>query len=59
MHSVQRQNLKRQSRDVMNLDFTGFFITLVVFGAIIGAILAWGIPGIWSFIKPWIHMWTA
>jgi hypothetical protein len=40
-------------------DLKGFFIALIVVGGIVGAALAYGIPWLWSLIKPLIHALTA
>lgn len=40
-------------------DLTGFFAALVVLGVIVGAVLAVGLPWLWSVIKPFIHALTA
>ena len=42
-----------------NLDFTGFFIALIVLGIIIGLILGVAVPWLWELVKPWIHSITA
>ena len=40
-------------------DLKGFFISLVVFGALVGALLAYALPWAWSLAKPLIHALTA
>lgn len=37
------------------IDLDGFFAALVVFGVVIGIVLAVGIPWLWNLLKPWIH----
>ena len=43
----------------MNIDFTGAFIFVLIVGIIIGLVFALGIPFLWDFIKPFIHLWSA
>ena len=40
-------------------DLKGFFIMLIVFGVLVGLLLAWGVPWLWGLIKPFLHMVTA
>lgn len=46
-------------RGYYNIDFTGFFVGLVLAGAVGGAVLMWLLPIIWSWVKPIIHQLTA
>lgn len=32
---------------------------LIVFGVLVGLLLAWGVPWLWGLIKPFLHMVTA
>lgn len=43
----------------INMDFTEFFVQLIVVGIGIGVILCQGVPWLWSIIKPIIHALTA
>jgi len=49
----------KHHRGYIDLDFTGLFIGIAIVGGIVGAVLAYGIPWLWSLIKPWIHALTA
>lgn len=40
-------------------DLKGFFIMLVVVGVLFGVALAYGIPWLWSVLKPLLHAATA
>ena len=46
-------------RGYYDLDLTGFFVLLVLSGAIGGAFLMWLLPIIWTYVKPIIHQLTA
>lgn len=53
--------MRRHQRGYINLDgFFGVMAVLSVFGIFgIIAMIFWGIPAVWSWIKPWLHMVTA
>jgi len=48
--------MKRQN-GYINLD--GFFIGLVIIGAVIGVVVCLVAPWLWSLVKPFIHAMTA
>ena len=43
----------------MSIDFTPVFIVFTVIGVAIGAVLVIGVPALWHWVKPFIHMVTA
>lgn len=44
-----------KQRGFYGLDFAGFFIALVVVGALIGVVLTLGLPWLWELVRPFIH----
>ena len=36
-------------------DLTSFFIGLIIAGFLMGIVVAYGVPGLWNFVKPYIH----
>ena len=36
-----------------------FMIIVAILGGIVGGIIIYAIPYVWSFIKPWLHQITA
>ena len=44
-----------KQRGFYNLDFTGLFIGLVVFGLVVGFLLYPALGWLWDFIKPILH----
>lgn len=45
--------------DQISKSITAFAVACVVLGGLIGAFVGWGIPWLWSLVKPWLHMVTA
>ena len=48
-----------KQRGYFDFNFGGFIIGLLIVGAVFGAVLAYGVPWLWDFIKPIIHSLTA
>lgn len=36
-------------------DFTNFLLMLILAGFLLGVGAAYGVPGLWNFVKPYIH----
>lgn len=51
--------MKRQRGFISESDMKGFMGVLVVFGVLIGFALFVGVPWLWSWLRPFIHGWTA
>jgi hypothetical protein len=49
----------KRERGYIGIDFTGLIVFMLVVGAAIGAMLAYVLPWLWSFIKPLLHALTA
>lgn len=49
----------KTQKGFMNLDLGSLMVGLLIAGAVIGVVLAYAIPWLWSFIKPAIHALTA
>lgn len=45
--------------DAISKSITAFMIICAIVGGAVVAFCAWGIPWLWSLIKPWLHMVTA
>lgn len=39
-------------------DLTSFFLMLILAGFLLGIVVAYGVPALWSFVKPYIHQMT-
>ena len=48
-----------KQRGFYDLNVTGFIIACLIVGVVIGVAIAYLVPGLWSFIKPLIHAFTA
>jgi hypothetical protein len=40
-------------------DLKGFIVALIVVGVALGVVLAYGVPWLWSLVKPLLHAITA
>jgi hypothetical protein len=48
-----------KQRGYFTIDIGAIFIWLIVVGAVIGFVMAYAIPWVWSLVKPLIHALTA
>lgn len=39
-------------------DLTSFFLMLILAGFLLGIGVAYGVPALWNFVKPYIHEMT-
>lgn len=46
-------------RGYVGLDLTGLIVAFIGMGVVIGLLLAWLLPVVWSWVKPIIHQLTA
>jgi hypothetical protein len=54
-----RRALKQRQRGFGAPDFSGWFATLLLVGAVVGFAVAIGVPALWVLVKPLLHSLTA
>ncbi len=51
--------MKYQRGFISESDFWWFIATIGAIGFVFGGVVFIGIPKLWEFLKPFIHLWTA